>query len=179
MSRRLAGVTLLALLACGSAGCSGNQPAGSDERIRLTVVDRAQYDAVLAALRGKVVVVDCWATWCVPCLELLPHSGELARDHRDGDLAVVTLSFDSPDKLEQLKRQLDFPGTRRVTHLVSQFGSGTQSMTAFEIPNGALPHYKLYDRTGALRQTFQLDPAAETQFTSADVDAALSELLAE
>src|SRR5262245_15905431 len=51
--------------------------------VDLTVVDRAEFDAVLARLRGKVVLVDGWATWCGPCVEQLPHSIALAKENGD------------------------------------------------------------------------------------------------
>ena len=52
-------------------------------------------------------------------------------------------------------------------------------MEAFDIQGGALPHYKLYDRTGRLRHTFALDPTADRQFTLQEIDAAVEQLLAE
>lgn len=166
-----------------AAGCSRTEPqsaeASAQDRVEVTVVDRAAFDAILAGLRGKVVLVDCWATWCTPCLEQLPHSGELAERHGDSGLAVVTLSLDDPDKLPQIRSALGAIVSEQVRHLVSEFGGGSTSVEVFEIPGGALPHYKLYDRSGNLRRTFQLDPSAQGQFTPADVDKAVAELLAE
>ena len=63
--------------------------------------------------------------------------------------------------------------------LISALGGGSKAAEAFEISGGALPHYKLFDRTGKLRRTFGVDPSATTQFTTADIDAAVAELLAE
>lgn len=40
--------------------------------------------------RGKVVVINLWATWCTPCVKELPHFDELQRNHRD-DVAVIAL----------------------------------------------------------------------------------------
>jgi len=42
-----------------------------------------------------------------------------------------------------------------------------------------VPHYKLYDRAGRLRHTFELDPLAREQFTPQEIDAAVEQLLAE
>ena len=52
-------------------------------------------------------------------------------------------------------------------------------MEEFEITNGAVPFYKLYDRTGKLRQTFGISPASKKQFTPAEIEAAVEQLLAE
>ena len=146
---------------------------------QLQIVDRIGYEVILERLKGKVVLVDCWATWCLPCIEQLPHSAELVRRHRKADLAVVTLSLDEPADKDEVRKLLVKSGAGGLTNLLSEYGSGSESVVAFEVPGGALPHYKLYDRQGDLRQTFALDPAAKRQFTPADVDQAVAELLAE
>ena len=185
---------MLAMVLASATGCSPKQPTNTEiepqgshsepqgrvesPSVEVTIVDRAEYDAALVSLKGKVVLVDCWASWCLPCLKQLPHSLELADRHND--LAVITLNFDDPSKIEQVAKMLASKGgTTRQTHLLSREGGGTQSMVDFEISSGALPHYKLYDQTGKLRQTFELDPSAKTQFTTADIDAAVAELLQE
>jgi thiol-disulfide isomerase/thioredoxin len=154
--------------------------------VDLTVVDRAEFDAVLARAKGKVILVDCWATWCLPCVEQLPHSIELARQRGGDGLEVVTLNFDDVDLEdseagESAKAILKKSGAPddHLTNLQTKFGGSTESMDAFEITSGALPHYKLYDRTGKLRQVFELDPSAKKQFTPADIDHAVANLLAE
>jgi thiol-disulfide isomerase/thioredoxin len=178
---RLATVAAL----CCVAGCSEQTspiavPAEQD-RVELALVDRAAFDAVLARLRGKVVLVDCWATWCAPCVEQLPHSIELAKQHSATGLAVVTLNFDDPDATEEVRAALARAGggIEQVTNLQTTLGSSSEAMDAFEITSGALPHYKLLDREGKLRQVFELDPAAKTQFTPAVIDAAIGKMLAE
>jgi thiol-disulfide isomerase/thioredoxin len=183
------GLVSLAVLCCVALGCSQPQSAATapspqeskpPDRVELTPVDRAGLDAVLAGLRGKTVLVDCWATWCGPCVEQLPHSVALARAHAADGLAVVTVNFDDPDAAANVRKVLAAAAsTPPVTNLQSRLGSSTESMDAFEISSGALPHYKLIDRTGRLRQTFELDPSTRTQFTPADLDAAVAKLLAQ
>lgn len=53
-------------------------------------------DISLAAFKGTPVLVNLWASWCVPCVKELPTLDALARSHRDdGQLAVVAISQDS------------------------------------------------------------------------------------
>jgi thiol-disulfide isomerase/thioredoxin len=152
---------------------------GATSDVEVAVVDRAEYDAALEGLRDKVILVDFWATWCLPCLEQLPHSMKLAKRDGENGLAVVTVSLDDPESVATIGAVLERVGAGGLTNLVSQFGGSPQSAEAFEIDGGAIPHYKLYDRSGKLRQTFALDPTAARQFTPADIDAAVEELLAE
>ena len=93
----------------------------------------------------------------------------------------MTLNFDDPDAAEQVGKVLGESGAEAadVINLQSKQGGSSDSMAVFEITSGALPHYKLFDRQSKLRRTFELDPAANEQFTPADIDAAVIRLLAE
>ena len=182
----------LALAACLLAGCertSSSKNSGgridSDPaafargEIQLVVIDLDGYDEVIAARRGQVVLVDFWATWCGPCVAQLPHTIELADRFGKRGLAVVTVSCDDPSESERVAEFLRSQGAGGVTNLISRYGASPQSMEAFEIASGAVPHYKLFDRAGNLRRTFGVDPVAKRQFTVEEIDAAIEQLLAE
>ena len=48
----------------------------------------------LSTYRGKVVLLDFWATWCDPCREEVPHFVELQSKYRDRGLQIVGVSMD-------------------------------------------------------------------------------------
>jgi thiol-disulfide isomerase/thioredoxin len=172
-----------AIVALSLMGCSRSQETQPSEAtasatVKVTIVDLEGFDAVLERLRGQVVLVDFWATWCAPCIEQLPHTAALARELKDQGLAVITMSMDDPEGMESIRGLLARLGATGAINLVSRDGGGSREMEAFEIEGGALPYYKIYDGAGKLRRTFGLDPAAARQFTDADVAAAIDELLA-
>jgi len=55
----------------------------------------------LQEFEGKVVLLTFWATWCSPCLKELPELNRLHEYFDDADVAIITISDESKDKIEQ------------------------------------------------------------------------------
>jgi len=65
----------------------------------------------LSDYKGKIVVLDFWATWCGPCRQSLPHTQEVARKTRDQGVVVLAVcTSDARDKFEE------FVKTNRTTY---------------------------------------------------------------
>ena len=111
-----------------------------------------QFRAVLEHHRGKVVVVNYWATWCIPCLQELPELDLLQERYGDRGLVVLAVSMDDPDKLEDRVKPFfakRAPGL--VSYLASAGDNSVDFVTSFdpEWP-GALPTTMFFDRDGEL-----------------------------
>jgi len=62
-----------------------------------------------SAFRGHVLIVDFWATWCVPCRVEIPHFVELQKQYRDKGLTVIGVSLDEqgPEVVKKFLKRFD------------------------------------------------------------------------
>lgn len=97
----------------------------------------------LAALRGRVVLVDFWASWCTPCLASWPWLSDVQQRHGNDGLTVITVNLDEDPAALQ--------------HFLKRYPS---SLPVVRDPTGALaaqwqlqtmPSSLLFDRQGTLR----------------------------
>jgi cytochrome c biogenesis protein CcmG/thiol:disulfide interchange protein DsbE len=90
--------TLLPLLCIALAlfaiQCSRTRKTGPEAQdFTLRTLDNQE--VTLSALRGKVVLLDFWATWCGPCRESIPHLVDLYRSYREEGIEVVGMNLDT------------------------------------------------------------------------------------
>lgn len=66
----------------------------------------------LSDYKGKVVVVDIWATWCPPCRAMIPHSKKLTEKHKDKAFAFIGVSADDkPETVKEFMKKTPMPWT--------------------------------------------------------------------
>lgn len=109
-------------------------------------VDFAGLDEEFAAARGKLLVVDFWATWCTVCREKFPQFVQLADKYKGReDVAFATVANDEADRIEEVRKFL------------RQSGFEARHFLLDEDPNdfavkfgGGLPMYRIYAPNGEL-----------------------------
>ena len=69
----------------------------------LTVIDSVSMPRTLESYKGDVVILNVWATWCIPCRAEMPSLEALHRDFRDKGLRVVAVSVDEPSSTEEIR----------------------------------------------------------------------------
>ena len=48
-------------------------------------------------LKGSVVIIDFWATWCVPCIETIPHMNSLVEKYKDKPVVFISMTYEPND----------------------------------------------------------------------------------
>ncbi len=95
--------------------------------------------------RGQVVVLNFWATWCLPCVEEMPLLAALQESHGPRGVQVIGVSTDAPDRIRLVRRfvrrhDLDFPvWVGGTVEQMRGFGAGE-----------ALPATVILDRDGRI-----------------------------
>jgi peroxiredoxin len=130
---------------------------GSDAGALLGVAlpDASGREQPMSQWKGKVLVVNFWATWCVPCREEMPEFVKAQQEFGSRGLQFVGVAIDEPAKVERFAAELglNYPA------LIGGYGAIELSKT---LGNrlGALPFTVIVDRTGRIAHT-QLGPLKE------------------
>jgi len=138
---------------------------------RLTPVDEAGYRKLLAAGRGKVLLVDFWATWCAPCRVELPLLVKLEAKYGARGLKLITVSCDEPEQQADASRLLQQVKVTAPAYIKRAADDDRFISSVDAHWSGALPAVFLYDRQGRQAGSF----VGETD--KAAVEAALVKLL--
>jgi peroxiredoxin len=89
---RCLGLALLIPIVLLPACNRGSHPAQTGKPAPDFTVSDGTSTVHLASYRGKVVLLNFWASWCIPCVEELPSL--LALHHQDPNLAILAVSID-------------------------------------------------------------------------------------
>ena len=113
----------------------------------LELADLAGRPLDLHGLRGRVVLVNFWATWCAPCLEEIPELAEAWREQRGRCLEIVGVTEDSggPAEVAEFARRHAIP----YPLVVDRDGKAASD---WRVPG--LPRSYLVDREGRVQRVF-------------------------
>jgi len=158
----LAVAACLAALPAAAVEVGGTVPSVSPPRL-----DRPAERVSLASLKGKVVYVDFWASWCVPCRISMPALDALQKKHADRGFMVLGVNKDAtPVDAERFLKRVPVGFT-----LVAD--ASDEVARAFEVKT--MPSGYLVDRKGVVRFVHR----GFTRETSATLEGEVEKLLGE
>ena len=113
---------------------------------KATTLDGTRRVKTLADYRGKVILLNVWATWCEPCRVEMPSIEKLHRELGPEGLAVVAVSVDDPgteDHIREFAKELGL--TFEILHDPSQVTKANYQVTGF-------PETFIIGREGTIRK---------------------------
>ena len=144
-SSRLAGVFLALVMSASAHAAMPAQPT-----LHVSTLDGGSFD--LAAQRGHWVIVNYWATWCVPCIKEMPDISHFVATHNN--VRAIGLAYDDSDPAD-IKA---FVTKHPVVYPIAQV-TLDKPLKDFDAPRG-LPMTYLIDPTGKVAQQ-KLGPVTE------------------
>lgn len=164
----LSSLFVFVILGCGEPSEQGGSTQAPTVQLRR--LSLADWQKNLEKFRGNYVVVDTWATWCLPCREEFPHLVKLHRKYKDKGVVVMSVSIDDPKDEPRAvqflqQQQADFP------NYLLPYDNWIEH---WQIKG--IPVVLVLDREGKLLKRFDRDDP-DRQFSYADVDRYLAELV--
>ena len=120
-----------------------NDLSGKTIDLQFTAADGSTVN--LANLRGKVVLIDFWATWCGPCMREVPEVVAAYKKYHDKGFEVIGISLDqSKDKMLAVTQEKEMTWPQYFD------GKGWQNAISSRFNIRAIPTMWLIDKTGIL-----------------------------
>lgn len=116
-------------------------------KIIVETIDKAKLAKLIKERKGKILFLNLWATWCVPCREEFPSIVKLANEIKD--VEFVGISVDFPDEVNS--KIIPFLKSNKVnfTNYVDGFSGDEELINALDKKwNGALPATFIFDAKG-------------------------------
>lgn len=145
-SRRslLIAIALITLIAGIGVGYWRIQPNPSTAPagwvFELSFSDASGKSVKLADTRGRLTLVNFWATWCPPCIEEMPELSKIHAEFSATGVKVIGLAIDSPSNVREFLQSKAFSYPLLVTA-----AQGSEIATRLGNPSGALPYTVLID----------------------------------
>lgn len=154
IKRMLRIMSILAILAiaCGSGNKS---KSGQAELTDFTLVSLDGEEYTLSALKGQVVIIDFWATWCPPCRNSIPTFVKLYEKYHERGFTILGIGLDDEQDLIKFNNQMNIP--------YPVFVGSNELAKAYGVTG--IPKTIFVDKKGNIRKTqVGFAPELESQF---------------
>jgi len=103
----------------------------------------------LSDYRGKVLLINIWATWCLPCRVEMPSIEQLHQAYRDKGLSIVAISVDDPGSAEQIR---SFARQYKLTFEILHDPAGQAGRISRDYQTTGFPETVIVGRDGIIRK---------------------------
>ena len=148
-------ILIVAVIVVGGAMMAGGNRGGSGIVISTIPAVTDDVQQSLAAFRGKVVILDFWATWCGPCRMEIPSFIALQKKYRDQGLEVVGVSIDpiapkgNPGGAPAVAPFMQSNGINYTIWMVNK----PTALRGYDVSQG-IPTTYVLDRSGQIVRTY-------------------------
>ena len=138
---------LCVVILCALRALAADAPVRIGERAPALIVptlDARVFD--LAALHGKVVIVNFWASWCSPCRAEMPQLDAFYRRYRARGLELLGVSVDEPadrDAVVRIMKSFRYPAAIAAAAKVNVFGAPVAVPTTWIIDSHGIVRARL------------------------------------
>jgi thiol-disulfide isomerase/thioredoxin len=112
----------------------------------------------LEDLRGKLLYIDVWATWCGPCIKEMPALKELVKEYANKDIEFVSISIDSKNDYEKWRKMVPEKNVGGI-QLYDTEGLNSDFMKAFNV--SLIPRFMMIDSEGKIITAKAPRPSSE------------------
>jgi thiol-disulfide isomerase/thioredoxin len=112
----------------------------------------------LSDLKGKLVYIDIWATWCGPCIKQMPALKELIKEYKGKNIVFVVISVDDQKNIAKWKKMVPVYNVGG-THLISDNALDSEFMKAYGV--SLIPRSILIDTDGNVINNLAPKPSDE------------------
>jgi|GEM_PF-1423952 len=134
------------------------QMTGNDVLSRLLDDSSYVFEEILKRERGKIVLVDFWASWCAPCRQEMPAVHRLQEEIGKDRLAIVQISIDQKYTAWERASKMENINQEKHNYIISNWES-SQLYKRFQIKT--IPRYLLFDKMGQLLDDDAPRPSSE------------------
>lgn len=148
------GLAVAFIASCG--GSSAVQPTSEYPPLKASIAqaDVENLDGStfkVADKKGKVLLLNMWATWCGPCREEMPELVKLQDKYRDQGFEIIGLNTNDGDTVDMIK---DFAKDQGLNYTLTLAPTAMQVEIVKLTSNEGIPQSLLIDRDGSLRGVF-------------------------
>jgi thiol-disulfide isomerase/thioredoxin len=134
--------------------------------IEVPLISAADFQPLIDNYRGKILFINLWATWCVPCKEEFPDLVRLDEYYANSDVVIIGISVDFPDEVESKIKPFLHSQKVKFPNFVQNFKDPLELINLLnENWRGAVPTTFIYDKEGK-QQKYLLGKHSFEQFKS-------------